>query len=172
MKVIFKLILVLFVCNFFACSSDDDSNDNENSNLEGIWILSALRVESSFDFNNDGSASRNLFEETPCYDDDFINFRGDGTVNVVTALTYISVEITSPTEHEHAYQCLDGLDQETTWTRDGNTITVENGNTDFVGTISGNKLTVFIPNLFEIEMYDGTNYTYPEEDVTLVYTKL
>ena len=173
MKIIFKSILVLFVCSIFSCSSDDSNSDNNGNNatLEGHWKLTALRVESAFDFNNDGITSRNLFEETPCYDDDFLNFRADGTVNVVTALTLISVEITSPTEYEHVYQCLDGLDQETTWTREGNTITVENGSTDFVGTISGNTLTVFIEDLFEIEMFDGMNYSYPEEDVTLVYTK-
>lgn len=171
MKVIFKLVLILFVFSFCACSSDDDSNGDTNTSLEGVWTLSSLKVESSFDFNNDGTASRNLFEETPCYNDDFINFRSDGTVNIVTALTVISIEITSPTEYGHVYQCLDGLDQETTWTRDGNTITVENGSTDFVGVISGNKLTVFVEDLFEMEMYDGTNYSYPEEDVTLVYTK-
>jgi hypothetical protein len=171
MKVFFKLILVLLVSSFSACSSDDDSSGDSNATLEGVWRLSSLKVESSFDFNNDGTASRNLFIETPCYDDDFINFRADGSVNIVTALTYISVEITSPTEYGHVYQCLDGLDQETIWSRDGNTITVENGSTDFVGVISGNKLTVVVEDLFEIEMYDGTNYSYPEEDVTLVYTK-
>lgn len=171
MKVILKLILVFFVFNFCACSSDDDSNNDSEASLEGIWILSSLRVESTFDFNNDGTASQNLFEETPCYDNDFINFRTDGTVNVVTALTEITVEVTSPTEYNHVYECLDGFDQETTWTRDGNTITVEYGSTDLVGTISGNTLTVYIENFFEIEMYDGMNYSYPNEDVTLEYTK-
>ncbi|WP_431134807.1 hypothetical protein [Psychroserpens mesophilus] len=172
MKIIFKLALALIVVSLFTCSSDDDNINDNDVSVEGVWVLSALSVESSFDFNNDGIASRNLFEETPCYNDDFINFRTDGTVNVVTALTYISIEITSPTEYEHVYQCLDGLNQETTWTRNGNTITVENGTTDFVGVISGNILTVSIENLFEIEMYDGMDYSYPEEDVVLVYTKL
>ncbi|MFK7783393.1 hypothetical protein [Psychroserpens sp.] len=171
MKVIFKLILVFFVLNFYACSSDDDSNDDNTVSLEGVWLLSTLSVESSFDFNNDGVASRNLYEETPCYDNDFINFREDGTVNIVTALTSITIEITSPTEYGHVYECLNGFDQETTWTRNGNTITVENGSTDFIGTISGNTMTVFIENFFQIEMYDGMDYSYPEEDVVLVYTK-
>lgn len=172
MKVIFKLVLVLFVFNFCACSSDDDNNDNNDDvSLEGIWTLSALSVESSFDFNNDGMASRNLFAETPCYDDDFINFRADGSVNIVTALTSITIEITSPTEYGHVYECLNGLDRESTWTKDGNTITVENGSTDLVGVISGNTMTVALEDTFQIEMYDGTDYTYPDEDVVLVYTK-
>jgi hypothetical protein len=175
MKIIFKSIVVLFVLNFFACSSDD-SNDKDNEHdiftFEGVWKLTALNVESSFDFNNDGNASRNLYEETPCYIDDFINFRADGTVNIVSALAAINVEIISPTEYIHVYQCLDGLDRESTWVKDGNIVTVENGNTDLEGVILENTLRVILDETFQIEMYDGTNYSYPQEDVVLIYTKL
>lgn len=171
MKITFKLVLAIFMLSLFACSSDDSNNDNSDVALEGVWVLSALSVESSFDFNGDGEASRNLFIETPCYDNDFINFRSDGTVNIVTALTSITIEFTSSTDYGHVYECLSGLNQESSWSRDGNTVTVENGAVDLVGTISGQTLTVIAPDLFQIEMYDGTEFSYPEEDVVLVYTK-
>ncbi len=171
MKTLFKLCLLVFLSSFFSCSSDDDSISGNTVTVEGTWTLSALRVESSFDFNNDGVASRNLFEETPCYDNDFINFNSDGSVNIDTALTEITIEVMSSTEYMHVYECLDGFQQSSTWTKNGNTIIVENGSQDLVGTISGNKLTVVIEDFFQIEMYDGMNFSYPEEDVQLVYTK-
>ncbi|WP_299229445.1 lipocalin family protein [uncultured Psychroserpens sp.] len=169
MKIIIKLCVLLIVFSLFSCSSDDDGDTT--TSIEGTWVLSALRVESAFDFNEDGTASRNLFVETPCYNDDLIRFRSDGTVNIISALTSITVEVTSATEYEHVYECLDGFDTESTWTHDGNTITVENGNDDLVGTLSGNIMNVFVSDFFRIEMYDGMNFTYPNEDVTLVYTK-
>jgi hypothetical protein len=174
MKIIFKSILVLFVFSLFACSSDDsnDSKEDDTVTFRGAYELTSLVVETSFDFNNDGIASRNLFEETPCYVGDFIDFRADGFVNIVSALAYISVEVSSPTDYEHVYECLNGFDTISTWTKEGNIITVENGGTDLVGVINGNTLTVTLQDTFEIEMFDGTNYFYPEEDVILEYTRL
>ena len=162
-------VLALLVFILTSCSSDDEGNVDLSP--EGTWLLISLSVETAFDFNEDGNATRDLFVETPCYSGDFIEFRTDGTVNIKSALTYISVEVNSPTDYMHVYECLDGFDTESTWTQDGSTLTVENGSTDLVGTINGNEMTVVLPNTFEIEMYDGMNYTYPEEDVTLVYRK-
>ena len=57
MKVIFKLVLVLLVFSFCSCSSDDDSNDSMDDDpvtFQAAYELTALVVESSFDFNNDG----------------------------------------------------------------------------------------------------------------------
>ncbi|WCO00335.1 hypothetical protein [Psychroserpens ponticola] len=175
MKVIFKLFLALFLFNMSSCSSDDSKDDGKVGDvvtIEGVWKLTALAVESSFDFNNDGVYSRNLFEETPCYLDDFINFRADGSVNIVSALTNISVDVTSSTDYEHVYECLDGLDQESSWIKEGNLVTVENGSTDLEGYIFENTLIVTLRDTFEIEMFDGTNYFYQEEDIVLEYTKV
>ncbi len=164
-----NFFMILCVFALVACSSDDDGNIVVD--IEGVWILTSLRVETAFDFNEDGTATRDLFMETPCYDGDFINFRADGTVNIVSALTAIEVDVISSTEWEYTYECLNGFDNESTWEQNGANVTVENGSEDLMGTVSGNTLTVTVRDSFEIEMYDGMDFSYVDEDITLVYTK-
>ena len=43
---------------------------------------------------------------------------------MVSALTYISAQVNSPTDYEYIYECLDGFDVESTYTQDGNTVTI------------------------------------------------
>ncbi len=58
-----NFIMLAFIVSLCSCSSDDD-NSSSNTRPEGTWQLTALSIETAFDFNNDGTASRNLFEET------------------------------------------------------------------------------------------------------------
>lgn len=165
-----NLLVIACALYLLSCSSDDDSS-GANANPEGTWVLTALSIETAFDFNEDGTATRNLFEETPCYDGDFVTFDAQGGARVVSALTYISANVVSPTDYSYDYECLTGFDTETTFTQTGNTVTLQLAGRDAVGTISGNTMTVSLPDFFEIEMYNGTDYFEVAEDVTLVYIK-
>src|SRR5690606_23234343 len=135
-KTLFSLLLTLFMV---SCSDDDNAS---NASIEGIWELRSLSVESAFDFNDDGTSSTDLIDEVPCYDDDYLEFNADGSVQIVNAFTQISIDVISDTEYEYVYQCLTGLNIGSIWTQDGNSVTVENGSNDLVGTIDGNELTV------------------------------
>lgn len=158
------LLTSLCIITLFSCSNDDDES---NASLVGTWQLTSLVIESAFDFNGDGTASRDLFLETDCYDGDFINNMEDGTVRIVSGLTFISVDDNFQPTHE----CLNGFDRTTTWTQNGNTVTIENGSADIVGTISGNTVTATIIDGFEIEKYNGTTVEDDRETMTLTYQK-
>ena len=163
-----KTFILLISIPIFSCSSSDNET---NSELVGKWKVTSLKIESAFDFNNDGTASTDLLNEVPCYDNDFLLFSEDGAVNVVNAFAQISAEVTSPTVFKHVYKCLTGVNRNTTWTRDGNTITIENGSNDLSGIISGNKITVNLQDFFALQKYDGTEKKTIKEDLILVYTK-
>ncbi|MFD2727336.1 hypothetical protein [Hyunsoonleella rubra] len=163
-KILNLLTLTAFTIALFSCSSDGDAPISAPA---GSWLLTSLSIESSFDFNSDGQASRNMFVETDCYENDFIQIKEDGTVRIVSGLTFISVDDNFNPFHE----CLSGFDRESTWTQDGNTITIENGSQDIVGVFSGNTVTATLTDFFEVEVYNGTEVVSTREDVTLTYTK-
>lgn len=165
-----NLLALACVLCLMSCSSDDD-NSGINAEAEGIWFLTTLSIDTAFDFNEDGIASRNLLEETPCYTGDFVSFDSEGGARVVSALTYITTNVNSPTDYSYEYECLDGFDAETTFIQNGNSLTLQLAGQDAVGTISGNTLTVNLHDFFEIEMYNGSEYFDVTEDVVLVYTK-
>ena len=59
-----SLILLVLCIVVSSCSSDDDGNVTLAP--EGQWLVTSLLIESSFDFNGDGNASRDMFQETSC----------------------------------------------------------------------------------------------------------
>ena len=164
-------ILFAFILSLCSCSSDDDSSSN--SNAEGTWQLTSLSVETAFDLDNDGFAQRDLFDEVECYSGNFVSFESEGIARLVNGLTFIFAEVNAndTSDFEYMYECQNGFDIETTWTQEGNTVTLLLLGNNITGTISGNTMTVVIPNFFQIELYDGMNFTEVEEDVTLIYNK-
>ncbi|MCX7547804.1 hypothetical protein OS188_07555 [Xanthomarina sp. F1114] len=166
LSIVFTCLLVLM-----SCSSDDDDGAPMEVTPEGTWKLVSLHIETAFDFNGDGISDTNLYDETPCYDNDFVQLNADGSARVVTALTDISPEVTAPDDYTYVYTCLDGFDVETNWTQNDKTISVSYGSFDFVGNIVGNQLKVKLPDFFEIEFYNGVEYYTVKEDAHLVYVK-
>lgn len=164
--------LILFTLCFIVVSCSSDDEGNVTLTPEGQWLVSSLLVESSFDFDGDGTASRDLFAETSCYDGNYIEFFETGNVTIDIDFTYIFVD----NNNEQDFECQNGFGLTSSWMQNGNTITVENDDEqgDIVGTISGNTLTVTIPNGFEIETYDAINNQVIEvyEDFTIVFTKM
>ena len=167
-KILPLFLLILFLVQL-SCSSDDDGNTTLTA--EGQWLVSALLVESSFDFNGDGNASRDLYQETSCYDGNSIVFSDNGSVVIDIDFANIFVD----NNNEQSVECENGFGLTSTWTQNGNTITVANDDSqgDIVGTISGNNLTVTITDGFEMELYDsGTGQIVDvSEDFTIVFTK-
>ncbi|MDT0557687.1 hypothetical protein RM697_03460 [Ichthyenterobacterium sp. W332] len=168
MKTLFKTCLILFaILLLSSCSSDDEGNVTLSA--EGEWLLTSLSVESSFDFNNDGTASRDLALETMCYAGNYIDFFNDNDVEISVDFTYIFVN----NQNMQDFQCQQGFGLNSTWIQNGNTVTVENGDDDIVGTISGNTLTVTVIDGFEIEVYNAVTQQIDivDEDFTIIFTK-
>lgn len=83
-----RLMSVLFIAVLFAaCSSDDDNNSEVG--IVGNWTLVELNAENPVDFNNDGTADRNIMNEIPCYEGD-ASFTADG--NYRLSLSNVSAE--------------------------------------------------------------------------------
>lgn len=167
---IHSLILIILCITIASCSSDDEGNVTLTA--EGRWLVSSLLVESSFDFNADGTASRDLFQETSCYNGNYIEFFEEGEVDIVVDFAYIYVD---EDNNQQDVECENGFGLSSTFTQNGNTITVVNDfdESNLIGTISGNTLTVTVANGFEIEVYNPVtdDIDIVSEDFTIVFTK-
>ncbi|WP_299367596.1 hypothetical protein [Winogradskyella sp.] len=171
MKAKIQSLIFLVLCFLMAsCSSDDDGNVTLTP--EGKWLVTSLLIESSFDFDGDGNASRDMFQETSCYDGNSIEFFDNDEVEIDVDLAYIFID----DDNQHDVECQSGFGLTSTWTQNGNTITVVNefNEDDLTGTISGNTITLTIEEGFEIEFYDSVNdaIIYVEEDFTIIFTKM
>ena len=91
------LLIALSLSILFSCSDDDAP---ASVSFEGMWLLTSLVIESSFDFNGDGTATRDLFNETSCHDNDFVEVNADGTIKIKNGFTFISVDDNQQPTHE------------------------------------------------------------------------
>ncbi|MHA7055961.1 lipocalin family protein [Aquimarina sp. M1] len=70
MKAKFFLFALSFTLFYTSCSSDDDNGgDPINVSLVGVWKLTSASGAGPVDLNMDGTASTNLLEELPCFED-------------------------------------------------------------------------------------------------------
>ena len=83
-----RLMSVLFIAVLFAACSSDDDNSSEPS-IVGSWTLIELNAENPMDFNNDGTADRNILNEIPCYEG-HASFTADG--NYLLTLSNVNAE--------------------------------------------------------------------------------
>lgn len=168
-----NLIMLALIFSLCSCASDDGDADS-NIAPEGSWNLISVKIETAFDFDNDGFSQTNIFDETECYFGNYVSFSENGEARIVNGLTYIYAEVNSsdPFDYDYVYECQNGFDVDTNWTQSNNTVTLQLLGQDVIGTISGTTMTVVIKDLFEIKMYDGESYTDVKEDVTLTYIKM
>ncbi len=83
-----RLMIVFFTAVLLAsCSSDDDRNSQKG--IVGSWTLVELNATIPIDFNNDGTADRNIMNEIPCYEGHG-SFTADG--NYLLTLSAVEVE--------------------------------------------------------------------------------
>ena len=84
-----RIMSVLFIAVLFAaCSSDDDNNSKPS--IVGSWTLVELNATIPMDFNNDGTADRNIMNEIPCYEG-HASFTANG--NYLLTLSNVNAEI-------------------------------------------------------------------------------
>ena len=59
-KLFLNLLAFTFLIVATSCSSDNNDNPTQ---VDGTWKLTAWNVGESYDLNNDGTASSNLLDE-------------------------------------------------------------------------------------------------------------
>ncbi|TCK69080.1 hypothetical protein DFQ05_0592 [Winogradskyella wandonensis] len=151
------------------CTQEQNEND-----ILGTWLLTAWIGEEPVDLNNDGTGSTNFLEEMDCYNNETLVFNDDGTGASIST-SYADIEIfldpDNSEEFDFTVDCI--LENETTqftWTQDGNIITTTDVFGTFDWTLEGNTLSTTIPEGFTvINTEDATVNTI--QDLTFVYTK-
>ena len=93
MKKLFKLSNCIILClSFFtilSCSKDEMSADTQlrvsdatavtTNDMIGSWNLSAMIADVAIDLDENESSSKNLLDETDCFNTMYITFNQDGT---------------------------------------------------------------------------------------------
>lgn len=136
-----KLKLVLFSVlalglTLTSCG-DDDSSSNTSGNLEGKWIYAKEGMAAQ------GQEILEDYEHTPGCDKDFME---------ISATTVKDVW-----HDKEGTDCVEGSDT-STYTRNGNTITVTEGTETFTATIE--KLTATELKIVDTETVEGTTVKY------------
>lgn len=150
-----------------------DNTANE-SNLEGTWLLTAWIGTESIDLNNDGTESTNFLDEMDCYTNETLVFNNDNTgASMSTSFAEIDIflEVGSDSEVDFNVECVQ--EEETvdfTWSQLGNTVTITDafGSNDW--TLSGDTLSILIPEGFSVINTEDADVN-TIQDLTFVYTK-
>ena len=136
-------------------------------------MLTAWLGEEPIDLNNDGTESANFLDEMDCYNNETIVFSNDGTgVAMSTSYAEFTFEIVVGTEDEYTYtiDCINENESTNlTWDQNGDTVSITDdfGTTEW--TISGNQLSITLPDGFGASNEDGS--VILTQDLTFVYTK-
>lgn len=170
MRKIFVLALSIML---MACSSDDDSGSSTVA-LEGTWRLTSITLENPYDFNNDGNATRDLMDETDCYQNELMTFHEEGT-GVVNSTSYVDiiaeVVVGSTDTFTYTIDCVSDIEVfPIVWSRSGNTVTISDEGLAFTATLSGDELRLFVPE--GLDIYADDEFTIQStSDLEFIYTK-
>lgn len=169
-KILLLSALSLFL---FSCSSDDDAPTVDP--IIGTWKMTSFEVENSYDFNGDGTASREIISETNCYQNETIQINEGGTaVALSNSFLTVVADLVVGTTDEFTYTINCENEAEitpTNWTLNGSTLSFqEDDGFTVTATYNGsNQFTIVVSEGFEI--YSGGFNVVTEEDVTITYTK-
>lgn len=169
-KFIITIISTCALVFFTSCSSDDMQNQN-NSNLQGIWKLAAWNVEDGFDMNNDGVINTNLLNEIDCSQNETLLFEANGVVSLNTTFNPdIEIVLLNDTANDYRFniECdTEGIiSLATSYTVNGSAISIGESNAQF----DGNQISMVFENSLEIYNEDSTE-VIATKDLTLVYVK-
>ncbi|WP_188619959.1 lipocalin family protein [Flavobacterium suaedae] len=160
----------------FSCS-DDDTNEVTTS-VEGTWMLTSFELNQGLDINGDGEATTDMIAESECFGNSTITFNNDDTATVNFEEIDIEIEqIEGTNDYDITVECLGSTAQETIYTVSGDntslTFQYEDGSTETLDfTISGNTLTVVVPELSDLPISDNDDdIAYSFVGATLVFTK-
>lgn len=180
MKNFFKFLTITLLAVTVSCSSDDDSSsDDANGTIVGEFRMVSFESESSFDLDGDGNSSRDLLEETGCYQNETIIF-SDNNTGVATSRSYaeISVDIEIVNGEDTTVQMVECIEEEDisnfVWAQVNNTITITVDGEAIVATSTTNNQLVFvIPAGFIGEVEDDAEGSvFLTEDVTVTYERI
>lgn len=172
MKKLLTSVLVLMLLSFLMSCTSDDDNSTSNDSIVGTWKLIELNSSIPFDFNNDGTSSTNLLSEMDCLENETYVFGASNTVvSYNTSSFAIEVELVGGTTDEFAYIVIceeDIYDYALLYTKDGNSVTLNDEGDILQGTLNGNLLSFLIQGEIDIENENG-ELTFA--DITMVYAK-
>ncbi|WP_447637035.1 hypothetical protein [Flavobacterium microcysteis] len=127
-----------------SCSSDDDSDTLSNAAIEGTWKLTKYELPSSFDLNNDGTASNNLLTEVSCTSNSSLVFNAGSTVNFNFSEIYIDLEPVAGTEtYVYTTECDTFGNEAYPYTVSDNIVSIFGGELSLIR--SGRKLIFTFP---------------------------
>lgn len=168
MKTLKTILFSLAATAFFSsCSSDDDNNDNSNDAAAGTYNLTAVIAPLAVDYNQDGTSSENLMQESPCYLDSHIKLEQDMTYT--STYSYVLPELESTCYSEESFG---------TWEQEGNTIIITDasmGNNELTTIYTLNEddtLVILLQNSTYPDRDESGHAIYSTGDVQLVYTKV
>jgi hypothetical protein len=170
-KFIITAISTCALVLFSSCSSDDLQNEN-NSNIQGVWKLAAWNVEGGFDMNNDGVNNTNLLNEIDCIQNETLLFEANGVVSLNTTFNP-DIEIVLLNDATNAYlfnvECeTEGvISLATSYTVNGSNVSIGESSAK----IDGNQILIVFENSLEIYNEDSTKVV-EARDLTLVYYKI
>lgn len=152
----------------------DCSVDNEEaSDIEGTWLLTAWIGTEAIDLNGDGTASLNFLDEMDCYENETIVFNADGTaVSMSTSFAsfVFDIEVGTTDEFIYSFECeFEDENTDMTWSQSGGVVVIDDGMLVSDFTLSGNQLSVLYPEGFFAFSSDFTATT--TQDLIFVYTK-
>jgi hypothetical protein len=152
---------------------DCEVNDEEETGIEGTWLLSDWVGETDIYLNGDGVESLNFLDEMDCYENETIVFNLDGTA-VSTSTSFASfifdIEVGTTDQFTYSFECeFEDENTDLTWSQSGGVVAIDDGMTVSDFTLSGNQLSVLIPDGFFAFSSDFTATT--TQDLIFVYTK-
>jgi hypothetical protein len=167
-----KLTLALFTClSFIVFTSCTTEDIDDTSTILGEWTLTSWAVDTPIDLNNDGTPQ---LEFSPgCLTDSTINF-----MDASNATVFYSSEVTYNTRMENGKvifmtSCSTDSDRMPTivnYTINNNSVMIDIEGEVMVLTLSGNTLTMTVPNGFIAKDID-TFETTVSQDVTYTFTR-
>jgi hypothetical protein len=149
MKTLRLLLVSAMACAGMAACSDDDNDSTgiNDSDVTGTYNLTAIIVPSAVDYNEDGTVSNNLLDESSCYTGSNIVLNDDHTFTSTYSSVFFESETGCHTEEASG-----------TWSLDGDQLSLNNTIMEPANTV---EYTVSGSTLILSE----ENTPYPDRDV-------
>lgn len=127
------------------------------SDMVGHWELSAMTASEEVDLDGDGTGSKNLMQETTCFDPMSITFNSDMTFSSVNARLDFKAG-----ENDDKFECMQGNTADNgTWDVEGDVLTlnVEVNGSKYTHT----KTLILTDNTFSLEITKIESEQYVED---------
>ncbi len=178
MKYILRIVVISCFVFFSSCKNDDDGGA-----IRGVFVLTAIEIDTALDFDNDGIASNNLTDEIGCYLYQTIllgvkNSNGNNGISKhsIGAPVYRErIDVHSDTGITKLVTCIfNNSDVEFVWTRNGNTVDIASEDFNVTGILSeGDTKFEFVIEdgfTFQIVNDEGVEVEFTE-DATYRYVR-